>query len=134
MNDKLRRGSLLSVASTQVVEFDINNFLTIVALEDGLTASLSTNAVEYCVDGDENWTTLAAGATSPAINKGQTLSFRGNLTPASSKGVGRFTISKSCDLIGNCNSLLFGDNAKTNLSLSGKNYAFYYLFYNCTTI
>ena len=62
------------------------------------------------------------------------LSFRGNLTPTSSKGVGRFVINKSCDLTGNCNSLLFGDDAKTNNSLSGKDYAFYELFYNCTTI
>lgn len=33
---------------------DINNYLTIVALEDGLTASLSKNACEYCIDGDGN--------------------------------------------------------------------------------
>ena len=134
MNNKLRRGSLLAVAATQVVEFDINNYLTIVALEDGLTASLSVNDVEYCIDGDENWTTLTAGTKSPSINTGQTLSFRGNLTPVSSKGVGTFTISKSCDLIGNCMSLLFGDDAKSNNSLSGKNSAFYSLFYFCKTI
>lgn len=33
---------------------DIANYLTIEALEDGLTASLSDNACEYCVDGDGN--------------------------------------------------------------------------------
>ena len=130
----MERRALLATASTQVVEFDIDNYLTIVALEDGLTASLSVNDVEYCIDGDGNWSTLTAYAASPAINKGQTLSFRGNLTPALYKGVGTFTISKSCDLTGNCNSLLFGDDAKTNLSLSGNDYAFYYLFNNCTTI
>ena len=134
MNNKLRRSALLVEAYVQGGEFDIDNYLTIVALEDGLTASLSTNAVEYCIDGDGNWTTLTAGATSPAINTGQTLSFRGNLTPTSIKGVGTFTISKSCELTGNCMSLLFGDNAKTNLSLDGKSYAFYKLFYNCSTI
>ena len=62
------------------------------------------------------------------------LSFRGTLTPASSKGVGRFVINKSCDLTGNCNSLLFGDNAADNNSLSGKDYAFYHLFRRCSTI
>ena len=31
----------------------INNYLTIVALENGLTASLSTNACEYCIDGGD---------------------------------------------------------------------------------
>ncbi len=133
MNDKIRRCALLATAAGQGGGFDIDNYLTIVALEDGLTAQLSRN-VEYCIDGNSNWTTLTAGTASPAINTGQTLSFRGNLTPFSSNGVGTFTISKSCDLTGNCMSLLFGDNAKTNLSLSGKNYAFYKLFYNCSTI
>ena len=112
---------------------DISNYLTIIALEDGLTATLSNNTVEYCIDGDGNWKSLASNTTSESINKGQTLSFRGNLTPTSS-GVGTFKITKSCDLTGNCNSLLFGDDAKSNNSLSGKNYAFYYLFNNCTTI
>ena len=129
-----RRCALLVTASTQVVEFDIDNYLTIVALEDGLTAALSGNTVEYCVDGDGNWKTLSSNTNTESINKGQTLSFRGNLTPASYEGVGTFKISKSCDLTGNCNSILFGDDAVNNNSLSGKNYAFYQLFYNCSTI
>lgn len=127
-----RRGSLMSASSAEPI--DLSNYLTIVALEDGLTAALSGNSVEYCVNGDGNWKTLASNANSESINKGQTLSFRGTLTPTSSTGIGTFKISKSCDLTGNCNSLLFGDDAKTNLSLSGKNYAFYELFYNCSTI
>ena len=99
-----------------------------------MTAALSGNTVEYCVDGDGNWKSLVSNANSESINKGQTLSFRGNLSPTSSKGVGTFKISKSCDLTGNCNSLLFGDNAVDNLDLTGKNYAFYKLFSSCTTI
>ena len=140
MNNKLRRSTLLASASTQGGSVDNGfynpnpNYLTIVALEDGLTASLSTNDVEYSIDGNDNWTTLSAGTASPAINKNHYISFRGNLTPTSSKGIGTFTINKSCDLTGNCNSLLFGDNAADNNSLSGKDYAFYYLFRRCSTI
>ena len=132
--NELRRNIIISSQIGGVEPFDINNYLTIVALEDGLTAALSGNTVEYCVDGDENWKSLSPNTNTESINKGQTLSFRGNLTPASSKGIGRFTISKSCDLTGNCNSLLFGDYAKTNKSLSGMDYAFYNLFSNCSTI
>ena len=133
--NELRRNIIISSQIGGGVEpINIDNYLTIVALEDGLTAALSGNTVEYCVDGDENWKTLASNTNSESINKGQTLSFRGNLTPASSTGVGTFKISKSCDLTGNCNSLLFGDDAKTNLSLIGKNYAFYKLFLDCSTI
>lgn len=113
---------------------NIDNYLTIEALEDGLTSSLSTNACEYCVDGDGNWKTLSAGTVTESINSGHTLSFRGNLTPASNQGIGTFTISKKCNLKGNCMSMLFGDNAVNNYSLSVKNWAFYELFYNCTNI
>lgn len=37
-------------------------------------------------------------------------------------------------MTGNCNSLLFGDDAANNSDLTGKGYAFYTLFYNCSTI
>ena len=110
------------------------NYLTIEALEDGLTTSLSVNDCEYCIDGDGNWKSLTAGTTTESINTGQTLSFRGELTPNISNGIGTFTINKKCNLKGNCMSMLFGDNAADNFSLSGKDYAFYKLFYNCSTI
>ena len=113
---------------------DIKNYLTIVALEDGLTASLSVNACEYCVDGDGNWKTLSADTATESINSGHTLSFRGELTPASSNGIGTFTISKRCNLKGNCMSMLFGDNAADNFSLTYKHQAFRSLFENCTNI
>ena len=122
------------LASSSEGPMNIDNYLTIEALEDGLTASLSTNACEYCVDGDGNWKSLTANTATENINAGQTLSFRGELTPNSSDGIGTFTISKKCILKGNCMSMLFGNNAANNYSLSGKNYAFYRLFYNCKTI
>lgn len=111
-----------------------DNYMTILALEDGLTASLSTNACQYCIDGDGNWIDLPAGTATQSINSGQTLSFKGNLTPKSRKGIGTFSISKKCNIEGNCMSLLFGDDAVNNNSLSGTSYAFYSLFQNCTTI
>jgi hypothetical protein len=129
-----RRRSLLSILTQQNSKGFTDNYLTIYALEDGLTASLSTNACEYCVDGNGNWLSLAAGSTTQSINTGHTLSFRGNLTPKTNAGIGTFTISKKCNIEGNCMSMLFGDDAANNLSLSGKNYAFYKLFYNCTNI
>lgn len=112
--------------------FDFNNYLTIEALEDNLTATF-TNDVEYAIDGD-GWVKLASGSETQPINVGQTLSFRGELKPNSSNGIGKFTINKKCNLKGNCMSMLFGDNAADNYSLSGKNYVFYNLFYNCKNI
>jgi predicted secreted protein len=129
-----RRRSLLSIWLQRKPESLTDKYLTIVALEDGLTASLSTNACEYCIDGDGNWLSLAAGATTQSVNTGQMLSFRGNLTPKTNAGIGTFTISKKCNLAGNCMSMLFGDDAADTRSLLGKDFAFYELFYYCTNI
>lgn len=113
---------------------DINNYLTIEALEDDLTVSLSINACEYCIDGNGNWKSLSANSVTDSVNMGQTLSFRGKLNPKSSTGIGTFTISKKCNLIGNCMSLLFKDSANENNSLLNFKYAFFKLFSNCTNI
>ena len=134
----IRRKALLAASmnggGSSEALINIDNYLTIEAIEDGLTASLSTNACEYCVDGDGNWKFLSAGTATESINSGQTLSFRGNLTPNSSNGIGTFTISKKCNLKGNCMSMIFGDNAVDKYSLSGKDYVFYKLFYSCINI
>ena len=101
-----------------------SEYFTIEALEDDLTAQLSINACEYRID-DGSWNTLSADTNTPSINKGQTLSFKGNLTPNSSSGIGTFTISKQCNLKGNIMSMLYGDNFEGQNDLSGKTYAFY---------
>ena len=112
--------------------FDFNNYLTIEALEDNLVV-VFTNDIEYGIDGN-GWIKLKALSKSQSINTGQTLSFRGNLAPNSSNGIGTFTINKKCNLKGNCMSMLFGDNATNNYSLSDKNWAFCKLFSNCKNI
>ena len=112
--------------------FDFNNYLTIEALEDNLTVTFA-NDIEYGIDGN-GWIKLKAFSKSQSINTGQTLSFRGECTPSPSNGIGAFTINKKCNLKGNCMSMLFGDNATNNYSLSSKDWAFYKLFYNCSNI
>ena len=129
-----RRALSASTMSGSAEPIDINNYLTIVALQDGLTAQLSTNACEYCVDGDGNWKALPAATSTEVINTGQTLSFKGILAPRPNLGIGKFTISKSFNLEGNCMSMLFGDDAANNFSLSVKNYAFCELFINCDVV
>ena len=67
------------------------------------------------------------------INTGQTLSFRGEITPTSS-GIGSFSVNKKFNLLGNCMSMLFGDNAADNFSLEGKDSAFTSLFATCKVV
>ena len=101
----MRRRFTINKGFTEI--FDDNKYLTIEALEDNLSLSF-TNGIEYGIDG-KGWIKLKAGYKTPSINTGQTLSFKGNLTPTSSNGIGTFNISKKCNLKGNIMSLLYGD-------------------------
>ena len=106
----------------------ITEYFTIEALEDGLTASLSTNTCEYSLDGN-TWKNLSAAVNTPAVNTGEKIYFRGNLTSKST-----FTISKKCNVKGNIMSLLHGDDFVGQTDLTGRHYAFNKLFYNCINI
>lgn len=117
-------------------------YFTIEALEDGLTATFNmtegNESVEYCIDNGD-WVSISSGEETPSINQGQMIAFKGTLTPVyyhkdDIYGIGTFSISKECNLKGNCMSLLFGDDAKNNDSLEGFDAAFCTLFYGCTTI
>ena len=118
------------VVSNNSDKIGVDNYLTFVALEDDFQASLSVNACEYCIDGDGLWKLLPAGELTDPIKKGQMVSFRANLTPTSSAGIGTFSATKYFEARGNCMSMLFGDNGKNNFSLFGKGYAFRGLFKN----
>ena len=110
--------------------YDVN-YLTIEAIDNTVYVSFS-NSIQSSKDAI-TWQSLNKG-TVQTINKGEKLYYKGNLTPSTSEGIGSFTISGKCNLLGNCMSMLFGDNAASNLSLEGKDYAFMYLFKNCTGI
>lgn len=111
----------------------IKPYMYFEALQNGLTISLSINSIEYSLDGS-TWNTLPADTASPAINTGEKIYFKGELTPATDVGIGTFTLSKRCNAGGNAMSLLFGDDFENQYSLSGKNYAFSRLFSRCTTL
>lgn len=122
------------IFQTNKKPFDANNYLTIEALEDNLQVSL-TKIVQYCVDGVE-WVILPPNKLTQPINKGQTISFKWNYDADDVylEGVGYFSINKKCNLMGNCLSMIFGDNAFKNKDLSGYDYALRSLFSNCNNI
>jgi hypothetical protein len=124
----------MSVLNKSDNTIDINKYMTIEALEDELTVYFSNSGLQYCIDASGDWLELDKNVDTIVINKGQMLSFKGELYPDSTNGVGTFNISKKCNLLGNCTSLLFGDMVDSHNSLSGYNYAFYKLFYNCKNI
>ena len=112
----------------EVIDDESVNYLTIEALEDGLTVSLSNNACEYSSDLGVTWQQLNADSNTQSINTGDKLLFRGELIPNETYGIGKFTVSKKFNLSGNCMSMLFGDGADNVNSLDGYDYAFRLLF------
>ena len=119
-------------ASRKGSDVDMSNYMTIEALEDGLTAKLSRTACEYSINGGE-WVSLAANTETPSINTGQIISFKANNpTVSSNNGIGTFTITKKCNLKGNCMSLVGYDDAASVTSV--KQYGFAVLFKGCTSI
>jgi hypothetical protein len=124
------RRALIS-ASRKGSGIDMSNYMTIEALEDGLTAKLTRTACEYSIDGG-GWVSLAANTYTPAINTGHIISFKANDPAANSNGIGTFTITKKCNLKGNCMSMLAYDDA-ANMTTVKQN-GFRKLFYNCKNI
>ena len=68
-----------------------------------------------------------------AVDSGNTVMFKGNLNPTYGNSIGRFS-NNVLEVEGNIMSLLYGDNFIGQTDLSGKNYVFYGLFSDCTTL
>ena len=107
------------------------NYFTIEVLEDGLQVNIP-NYYEYCID-DGFWN-KATSITYINADAGQSIYFKGTLTPSNHNGIGNFTITKKCNLSGNIMSLLYGDEFEGQTDLTGKDYVFYDLFFGCDTI
>ena len=107
------------------------DYFNIKSLEDNNSISF-TNTIYYSIN-NGNWNTLLSGE-SVTINTTDRIYFKAELTPTSADGIGTFTISNQCEVSGNIMSLLYGDNFEDKTDLTGKNYAFRYLFDSCKTI
>jgi 16S rRNA (guanine966-N2)-methyltransferase len=105
-------------------------YLCIDSYEDGLTVSFTLNTIEYSFDKKE-WHTLNVGETTPEVNAGSPIYFKGECRPGIAYGIGTFSISKRCGVSGNVLSLMFGDDFEYVSSLEGYKYAFTKLFDKC---
>ena len=107
-------------------------YLTFRAREAG-TFSFS-NAMSYSLDSGTTWTTLEGGTSTPTIQSGETVMWKGNSRPYQGGGIGTFSSTGAFDVEGNAMSLLFGDDFEGETSLVGKDYALEYLFSGCTNV
>ena len=111
-------------------------YLTFEAIEDGTFTftGKNSNSLSYSLDDGQTWTSLASGTESPTVTAGNKIMWKGELTPNSIIGIGKFSATANFNIQGNVMSLLFGDDFANKTDLTGKNYAFYQLFYQNTNI
>lgn len=117
--------------SSGEVEFNPDKYLTIEALEDGL--SITSKKIIYYRTIESKWMSLGQNIQTPQINKGECLYIKAKWEDRVDID-NVFDISKKCKLKGNCMSLFFWDSADKNNDLSAYPYAFYCLFRDNTTI
>lgn len=82
-----------------------DQYLTFVPLENS-TFSYSNRNVEYSLDNGQTWTTLTAGTSTPTVNAGNYILWRGTLS--STQSVGTFSATGNFDVQGNVVSLAHG--------------------------
>ena len=117
-------------AGTDLVYSSYNykeKYLTLVPTTASSTFQFSQTGLSYSLDSGSTWTALEASTDTPSVGVGDKIMFKGTITPTS-YGIGIFSSSSEFDAEGNIMSLLYGDNFIGETSLSGKSYAFYYLF------
>ena len=107
-------------------------YFTTVALENGTISFTpkNSNVISYSTDNGNTWTE----GNSVEVNNGDSVMWKGTMTPQTNQGIGSFSSTCNFEAQGNTMSLLFGDDFKNKLSLEGKNYAFYFLFSGATKV
>ena len=131
-----RAGSLIEYESTDCgAQSPVNDYLTFTSLEDGNTFSFTNSGLSYSIDDGNTWTSLAY--YTPVVNNGETIKFKGTLSPTkstgSSGGIGKFSSTNDFYISGCPDSLLFGDNYGQT-DITDYDFAFVHLFESCTKL
>lgn len=113
------------------------DYLTVRALGSGnvkWSGSTTSNTLSYSTDNGATWSSPSSEITVP-VNSGDAVLFKGECTPNTNKGIGRFSgTTANFDVEGNIMSLLYGDNFVGQTSLGGANFIFRNLFNSCTSL
>ena len=115
---------------------DYKNYFTIVALENGLTVSLSSNDSYYRINKGA-WHFLSAGENTIAVKSGQKIQFKANpkINTNTTGGIGTFHVNdKMFNVEGNILSLLYGSEFDVGYHNFVKEKAFVSLFDGCETL
>ena len=133
-------GSLIktnSIACGYVPPATTSDYLTFYVGEDttfGWEDYNNNNSVQYSLDSGSTWYTLNSEGFTPTVQAEHKIMFKGNATPTSMDigcGIGIFSSSGMCVVVGNPMSLIHGDNFASHTSLDGKEGVFCGLFSGC---
>ena len=106
-----------------------NDYLTFIARESGTFTFTPVNIINYSTDGGETW----VQGNSVNVNSGDKVMWKGEMS-LTSDGIGTFGSTANFDVQGNIMSLLYGDNFKGQIDLTGKYGIFKELFYQNTKV
>lgn len=133
---------LTTRAALPVIEYDsedcgyvppiTSDYLTFIAEEDGTFTFTprNSNVISYSLDSSNTW----VQANSVNVNAGDVVMWKGEMTPESYAGIGKFGSSGHFHAEGNVMSLLYGDDFSGQTSLSGYDYVFCALFLDCSRL
>ena len=117
----------------ELYQYDYSKrYLEFVATSGGtfnFSGSTTANTISYSTDQGKTWSTPATSVT-VNVNSGDSVMWKGEMTPQWFTGIGNFSASTATyDIQGNLMSLLYGDNylGQASSSLRGT-YAFFSLF------
>ena len=116
---------------------DLRNYLTLTATEDNSSVALTkvgTLSYIYEVNTGSGWEGYTFG-TVINLNAGQSCKWRCKTHPKwqDESYYVQFVMTGTIEASGNCNSMLSSD-FESETSLSGYDYVFYKLFYDCTSL
>lgn len=115
------------------------DYLTLMAKEDGtftfspyvVSGVQYSSNVQYSLDSGATWSTAASAVTTPTINSGSTVLWKG-IKPSLSGRTGVFSSTGQFEVEGNVMSLIYGDNFSGQTDLTTYENAFSNLFANCS--
>ena len=109
-------------------------YLTFEAIEDS-RFKLTQNTCQYSLDEGNTWTSLSKGTYTPTVSAGNKIMFKkANPSISYAIGIGTFSSTGKFNISGNIMSILYGDDFIDKTSLTGKYYAFSYLFNGCSNV
>ena len=113
-------------------------YLTFEALEDGTFSftetGITAGSISYSLDNGATWTLPTYGASTPTVKAGSKVLWKGDYKGLNDSNYAQFSSTGKFKVSGNIMSLMYGDDFEDKTDLTGYNYCFYRLFYDCSNL